>query len=171
MNNLSVKLTGYASKDTMFLVDGQKVKFKNNKFGNRIFEYQTDKDYATITINRFLEINSKLWLFWQLLFFVISIFGIFDMRHAKGYFVVDCELKIKLTQDTQITLKMNDSPKNDFACTVVAEAEVEQIRNRYYVDEKAKKRGKILVFAKILTFIAIAALGVLALFMFIGGNV
>lgn len=160
MNKLTVKLNGYASKDTMFLVDGQKVKFKNNRFGNKEFVYQTEKSKVNITINRFLEINSKFWLLWQLLFFVISIFGIFDMRSSRGYFVVDCEMNVDVSEDTKLTLKMNDSPKNDYACTYECNTQVEEVKNQYYVDEKAQKRGKILVWAKILTFAVFAIIGI-----------
>ena len=161
MNKLTVKLNGYASKDTTFLVDGTKVKIKNNKFGNKVFEYQTEKSEVTIVIKRLLEINSRFWLAWQLLFFVISIFGIFDVRGSKGYFVVDCELKVKVQEDTQVTLKMNDSPQKTIACQVESNTEVEEIKNSYYIDEQAKKKGKKLVFAKIVTFLVIAVVAVL----------
>ena len=158
MDKLTVILNGYASKDTMFLIDGQKAKFKNNKFGNKEFEYQTEKSDATIIIKRFLEINSKFWLLWQLLFFVISVFGIFDMHGSKGYFVVDCEFKISLNEDTKVTLKMNDSPQKTTACQIECNTSYEEIKNQYFIDEQAKKRGKKLIFAKIITTLLIIAI-------------
>ena len=155
MNKLILKLNGINAKGIDLKIDGERVKPQKNKFGNRFFEYETEKETAHIAIKKYLEINSRAWLIWQMLFFFFSLLGILDVRPDKRCSVVDCEFEVPLKEDTKITLTMNYTKNEEKALKVEADTDVKEIKNVAYVDQKAKKRLKIVRVLKIFTVIAI----------------
>ena len=69
MNKLNIKFRGGKLKDLLIHVDETPIKFKQNKFGNFDYQYETEKDFVNIKIQRVLEIQSRFWFLWQILNF------------------------------------------------------------------------------------------------------
>lgn len=155
MKELSLKIKCAKRIMPTVEVNGKVIKCKKNQFGN--FECNTliDKDTADIKIYRYLEINSKLWWFISIFYYIISIFGIFDPIKEKSNIVINCHIKIDMSKSESFNLEfdLNDLQTQNKAFEIISNCEFEEFSNNYYLDKKAKKRRKFLTFSKIVIFI------------------
>lgn len=163
MNKLNMKINGVNTKGLDIKIDDKKVNLTKNKFGNKAVVYETENPTVNIKIKKYLEINSKAWFLWQMLFFFLSVFGIFDLRLDKRCVILDCEFEVKLEEITTLNLSMNYVKSLEKALKVDCNADVNEIKNVAYVDEQAKKRIKILKIAKICTFFILIIVSVVLL--------
>ena len=74
-----------------------------------------------------------------MLFFVISLFGIFDRRLDKRCVIIDAEYNVNVNENSQIEF-MLDYTKPESVLKVQSNAEIEQVKNVSYVDKNLKKR-------------------------------
>ena len=157
MKNVNLKIKGIGRLKPVVCVDGKQLKFKKNNFGSYEKTISTDKDKMEIVIYRYLEINGRLWWLISILQFLVSIFGLLDTMKEKGCVIIDCKLIVDLnsSENCNIDLAIDENSENGKAVNVATELAVEEIVNRSYVDEKAKKRLKIMKFVKLFVFIAI----------------
>lgn len=82
MSAVLIRVSSALYNGSEVLVNGQREDFKKNGRGS--YELQVPSDVNTeIQIKRKHELLSPLWLVWGLFFFVISCFGIFDVRYSK----------------------------------------------------------------------------------------
>ena len=95
--NLKIKM-GYA-KNTTITVDGSKVKFTKDKYGNYTYIHKTESNIANVKIINYLDINTKHWFISNIIFFIISLFGILDKKFDKSFIVKDCEFNVNLDKD------------------------------------------------------------------------
>lgn len=166
MKELELKLTGGQNLGEIVVnVDESPVKFKKNEFGSFVGKIQTDNDKANIKVFRMLDVGGLLWFVTQLFFFVISIFGIFDVHHKERCLVVDFECEVDLKEENKITLQPNSLQEDGKAIDIQTDLTCQEVTNKYYLDENAKKKLKILKFTKI--FLALAIIGVAIAVLFI----
>lgn len=160
MKKLNLKIASNLNIDAYFLVDGKSVKGKKNKFGSVVKCLETDKEEVEISIFDFNEMQGKLWFLTSFIFFIVSLFGLLDIRLNKNGKSIDCKLKVKLDKEiNDINIQYNKFEDNGSAVSFESDCEIEVISNRYYVNEKLKKRFKIMKWLKIATvLIAIIAL-------------
>ena len=163
MNKLNMKINGVNTRGLDIKIDDKKVNVLKNKYGNKAVIYETENPTVNIKIKKYLEINSRAWFFWQMLFFFLSVFGIFDFKLDKKCVVIDCEFEVKLEEITTLNLSMNYVKSLEKALKVDSNADIKEIKNVAYVDEKAKKRIKILKITKIFTLIALLILVIVLL--------
>lgn len=163
MNKLNMKINGVNTRGLDIKIDDKKVNLLKNKFGNKTVIYETENPTVNIKIKKYLEINSKLWLLWQMIFFFLSVFGIFDFKLDKKCVIIDCEFEVKLEEITTLNLSMNYMKSLEKALKVDSNADIKEIKNVAYVDEQAKKRMKVLKITKICTFAALLILAVVLL--------
>lgn len=158
-----MKINGVNTRGLDIKIDDKKVNLLKNKFGNKTVIYETESPTVNIKIKKYLEINSKLWLLWQMIFFFLSVFGIFDFKLDKKCVIIDCEFEVKLEEITTLNLSMNYMKSLEKALKVDSNADIKEIKNVAYVDEQAKKRMKVLKITKICTFAALLILAVVLL--------
>lgn len=160
MKKLNLKVNSNLNIDAYFLVDGKSVKGKKNKFGNTVKCLETDKEEVEISIFDFNEMQGKLWFLTSFIFFIISLFGLLDIRLNKNCRSIDCKLKVKLDKEVnEMSIGYNNFEDNGSAVHFEGDCEVEVISNRYYINEELKKRFKIMKWVKIATvLVAIVAL-------------
>lgn len=160
MKKLNLKVNSNLNIDAYFLVDGKSVKGKKNKFGNTVKCLETDKEEVEISIFDFNEMQGKLWFLTSFIFFIISLFGLLDIRLNKNCRSIDCKLKVKLDKEVnEMNIRYNNFEDNGSAVNFEGDCEVEVISNRYYINEKLVKRFKIMKWVKIATvLITIVAL-------------
>lgn len=158
MNNLSLKLVNAGSFNPTILIDGKTVKQKKNKYGSYEINYSTANSKAEIRVYRYLELGGKLWPLMSLLFFVISVFGIFDIPYSKKSVVLDCCFNVDLSENTKVKFTFNDPAKTEKAITIESESNVQEIKNIFYVDKKVDLRRKILMIVKTVVWIGLALL-------------
>lgn len=158
MREVEIKLTGTQNLgETVIKIDDKPVRFKKNEFGSYVCKYQTENDKVNIKVLKMLDVGGVWWFITQLFFFIISIFGIFDIHHKERCLIVDFEADFDLNEENKITLQVQ-SPKEDTkAIAVETNLSTQEISNTYYLDEKAKKTFKILNIAKIILALAIVA--------------
>ena len=158
MRNLELKLKGCAGIIPVVKIDGKSVKLKNNAFGNKVANFQTDKENVNVKIYRYLELGGKLWLLAEILFFLISLFGVFDAKRDKGSKILDIDLDVSLNEQTSLALSLNANKKDEKGALVEVNTDVKENSNLCFVDEVVTKRKKALIFIKIGIFVAVAAL-------------
>lgn len=158
MRELEVRLMGQSSgAPAAVKIDGKPVKFKKNKFGNLVYNHQTENETAKIEIFRQLDVGGVVWFFTQLFFFIISIFGIFDVHRRERCAIIDYSAEFTLKETNKLTLRINPVRENAQAVSVETDAEATEISNVYYVDNAAKKTLKLLLITKIVLAVAIIA--------------
>ena len=160
MKKLNLKITNNTNLDAYFLINGKKPKFKKNQYGNYISVIETESDQVEIKIYEWNEYKSGLWLITSVIYFIVSIFGILDIKQDKRFRSIDCNFKIKLEdEENNLKLTYNAFKDNDIAIVHEGDCEVEVLNNKYYIDEQSKKRYKtvrlIKLFVMILAVIAI----------------
>lgn len=155
MKEIEIKLTGMQSlDDTLIKIDDKPIKFKKNQFGNLICKHQTDNDKVNIKIIRLLDVGGMFWFITKLFFFIISVFGLFDVHHKEKCQVIDFETEIYLKDENKLTLQLNNFQENNEAINIQTDLLYEQISNKYYLNTKAKKMLKRLKVAKIFILLA-----------------
>lgn len=151
MNNVKINVLGLCHvKNTIIYIDGKKILLKKNNFGNYEINYQTDNDFIDLEIYKQLEINEPLWFILGIFYFLISLFGILSPRYEKCI-VVDCRYKFKVDMETKIKISFINA--NDKTVQLESSNEYNIIKNEFSNDNRAKKRLRILLLAKILLWI------------------
>lgn len=153
MKILTLKFLKTQKLNPSILVDGKAVKLEKNSFGNYEIKHQTENDKVEVIIRRYLELSSPLWLLLSLLYFVISIFGIFDYRLDLKCVVINCKFIVPLDDNEEniVLVNLNDT-KSDKAVTLQYKHKLDIIANNYFVDEKVRQRTKIVLILRIILF-------------------
>lgn len=162
MKELNFKISGAKKLNPVTEVNGQNIKLKKDKFGNYQSKILVDTDEVDIKVQRYSELNSKLWWLLSIFYFVISIFGIFDTLKEKNCITIDCHLKVNMreTDNGFMELKAKKFETQGKAFEIVSNCNGEEVSNNYYLDNKAKKRKRIMTIVKI--FIVILSIVLLA---------
>lgn len=82
MSELLIRASSALYDSADVLVNGKKENFSSNGRGSYELNIQADEQ-TEIQIVRRHELFSPAWLLWGLFFFIISCFGIFDVRYSK----------------------------------------------------------------------------------------
>ena len=145
-------------------VDGKFVKLKQEKNKGYACSIETDKNECEVFICKGHKYLGKNWFWWNLLFFVISIFGIFDMRNGK-FLVWDVRLKISTNKDTKVVLNRADFTNGGKVVNIESDSEVEEISNIQIYDNEAKVRNakmkKFKTWATIISLVTIVLIIIL----------
>ena len=152
MKEVNLILRGMDAKNAVIFVDDKAVKTKRNNFGGQTATVQTENNSVRVRVESVLELQNPMWLLTNIFFFLISIFGLLDVRPSKTLTVVEYDATITLVDgenNIALTLDLNKAPK------VLAETacQIEEHQNKLEIDETLKKRKKILKISKIFTFI------------------
>lgn len=163
MNKVNLVVSSNKAYDNIVLVDGKRFKYKKNKNKDMVGVIETNNDKVEIEIFNWFEIKSKLWLIMELFFFVISIFGLFDVKKDKKGKKVNFKAVFKLKEDNNIRLSYGPLKDNVAPIRIDSNLDMEVIENKFIVDEVVVKRYKLLKLFKFLTFILIVGIAVLLL--------
>ena len=159
MNELDFKIAGAVYLDNAYVyIDDKPVKFKKNQYKNLTYHHRTEQDRVKIRICKYADIGGALWFFIQLLFFVISIFGIFDTHVVNRGVCFDCTLDVKLSGHNSLTLRCNAPRNGQKVFDVETDAHAQEHDNNYCIMENAERKLKALKISKILLAIAIVAI-------------
>ncbi len=157
MSRLNLKIRSVTGANPIVTLDGKKVKLKKNKFGN--YDANLDvEDGARLRLVCWDTILSPFWLLWEMLFFVISVFGIFDNSKDKLRRAAEFEAVLHPGENAEATLtfirsKGEGSVAAELTCNFDAEVE----KNEYYGFETVNKRRKIALAIKIAIWVALIA--------------
>lgn len=154
MNEMLIRVSSALYNRAEVTVNGQKENFVSNGRGSHEVKFSTDEN-VEIQIESRHELASPGWLFWGLVFFVISCFGIFDVPYGKKGAM---SFKIKVRPMGHCAVLLNPNVKKDGrAVNIVNEnCFVEEIENSLG-DALVKKRRKALTIIKLLLWVALIA--------------
>ena len=155
MNKLNLEFVNLES-DYIVEVDDKICDFKKiRKKRNLTYEYQTENDKVNISIKRLVPQSAKNWWLWQIIFFFVSLFGIFDFVENKKCLKVDFDATIDLSEETNVKIIIQKNTKEKLAVKLLTEANVVEHKNEMSVDMVAKKRLKAIKVLKIIFWIAL----------------
>lgn len=155
MNNVNLKVTGGIGLNPNVIIDNNPVKLKKNKYGSLDGNYQTENSEIELKVCRYLELSGKLWLLMSMVFFIISIFGIFNPPYDRKCIQIDYLCKIKLKETNDIKIKINTQNAGDKAIEVESDCEIEEITNAFQIDKVAKKRLVIVRIIEVALWVAL----------------
>ena len=154
MSKVNLSVVDNKAYDNVIVVNGDRFKYKKDK--NRKLKGIVECDNeCVIEIYNWNEINSKLWLIVELFFFIISVFGIFDIKRDKKGKSIDFKAKFKTKDINNISLGFNVFKEGTPAIKIDADCDIEVIENKFYIDKKVIKRYKILKLCKLFTFLLV----------------
>ena len=155
MNNVNLKVTGGIGLNPNVIIDNNPVKLKKNKYGSLDGNYQTENSEIELKVCRYLELSGKLWLLMSMVFFIISIFGIFNPPYDRKCIQIDYLCKIKLKETNDIKIKINTQNAGDKAIEVESDCEIEEITNAFQIDKVAKNRLVIVRIIEVALWVAL----------------
>ena len=137
-------------------IDGNPVQIKRDKKTQRDFcHYTTDKDCVEIVVTKHYELEGKWWFLMSMLFFFISVLGIFDVRTGKKFYSVNYRARIHLNGSNNLQLKFLRYKEGDRALELTGDAEIEELENAYCDNKQLKKRRRALIWCKVLIWLAL----------------
>ena len=157
MNTLNLKIMGVLRGDTFVTVDGARV-------DSNSCAIQTEKTQVRVAVCRYIDVGGPLWFITQLLFFIVSIFGVFDVHAKRKYLVADCRIDVSLKEVSNLTIRINPPRKNAKVAEFVGDVWLAEWSNKYVADGKAKKIYLALNLIKVLLFLG-GIVGLVALIM------
>lgn len=163
MNKVNLVVASNKAYDNIVLVDGKRFKYKKNKNKDMVGVIETNNDKVEIEIFNWYEIKAKLWLIMELFFFVISIFGLFDVKKDKKGKKISFKAVFNLKEVNDIRLSYGPLKDGVAPIRIDSNADMQVIENTCVVDEVVVKRYKILKILKLLTFILVVGIAVLIL--------
>jgi len=158
MTKLDLEFVGLKDLEGCITVDGKYVKIKKNKQKEYTCNIETDKKQVEVVVYKSHNYYGKNWFWWNLLYFIISIFGIFDARQDKKCLVVDARLTISTEQDAKVILRRQDFEDGGKVMEIETSSQFEETKNIQYYDKEAKARHKKMKKFKIATTIISLAL-------------
>lgn len=116
------------------------------------YEFSTDNDVVNVVIKKTYEINSKLYILKFLFYYIISVFGIFDVRE-KRFRTLDVNFFVDLRKTQVLNVKLDNFIEGGTAAVFDTDS-VRTESNVFYTDKVAEGRYKTLKKVKILFTIA-----------------
>lgn len=149
MARLNLEFVGFKEADGCIAVNGKVVKLKKNRDKTYNWEIETEEKRSEVVIYKSHQYFGKYWFWWSLLYFIISIFGIFDARQNKKCLVLDAKFMISTETDAKAKIVRQNFEDNAKLINIETESEVEEITNVQYYDKQAKQKDSKMKKAKI----------------------
>ncbi|MBP3431979.1 MAG: hypothetical protein J6K39_03915 [Clostridia bacterium] len=149
MTKLEIEVVGFNTALNMMTANGKYVKLKKHDNRTRTCVVEPEQKTVDVVIYKSHAYTGKCWFWWNLLYFIISIFGIFDVRQEKRCLCVDCRFKIDVEKDSKVTLKILNFEDGGKVLEIESEAKVEELSNVQGYDKEAQKKHKKMNKAKI----------------------
>lgn len=156
MATLNLKLVG-AKIGALVEIDGKPVDFKKNKHGNLSSPLEVSSTSVQMKVyTPTHELTQKNWLLTSLLFFIISVFGIFDRRYGRRFYKLDYIGDLSFADGETVTVGINTYGKDKKAITCMSQGFQNNETNIYTADTLAKKHWQILTVIRVVVWIALA---------------
>ena len=158
MAKLNLQFVGFKEAVGCIAVNGKLVNVKKNRDKTYSCELEATEAKSEVVIYRSHNYGGKAWFWWNMLYFIISLFGIFEGRQNGKCLVLDAKFNISTEQDTNVIIRRNDFVDGEKLVSIETEAEVEEISNIQYYDKEARKKHAKMKKIKIATAVITVAL-------------
>ena len=149
------------------LVDGQNIPFKYDR-DHRCYvgEYETSNDSVLLNLDSFHPLLMDGWWWKSMLFFVISVFGLFEPRMKKRTVLLyEGRVELKEEGTTYITLRSGTFANPSSILAIETDGVYVEKENCSYADPIIKKRRTALVWSKIGLVVLIIAIAIIAVIL------
>ena len=149
MKNVRLILNNKSLANEIY-IDGKKISFTLNKNTKKLeSNYQSKNDSMNLKVVQYQPLYNRLWWLMNMLFFIISIFGIFDRRNKQKY-KYEFEGNISLIDgENEIAISNPNRGENKLLSLVTTNQVIENI-NIKEKDRVINKRRKLLTLSKVL---------------------
>lgn len=137
---LDLEFVGFKEIENSITVDGKFIKLNKNKDKTYSCSVETNNSSCEVVIQKAHYYSGKNWFWWNLLYFVVSFFGLFDIRQNKRFLVLDSRFTIEITKDTKAVIQRQDFEDGGKLLTVETDSKVEEFSNIQYYDKEARKK-------------------------------
>ena len=160
MGRLNLNIQGYNNALDTITINGKACKvIRNRREKTTSVSMDVEGDVAHVIIYKPHAYVGKHWLLWSLIYFIVSIFGVFDTRYHKRNLIVDCRFDvITYGEDTNVNATVLTYRDKEPFLKIESDASITEIANTMYCDLEAKKKAKIAKRAKIFVFLAVVAI-------------
>lgn len=160
MAKLNLKVKSVNGANPVVKIDGKRIRLKKNKFGNYFADIDV-ADGAELSMICWDTILSPLWMLWEMLFFVVSVFGIFDWGRDKFRNSAEFSAILHPCENAQATVKFiraqgEDSPAAELECDFDAEI----VKNTCNCFDTVKRRRKIALLIKIAAWVLLVGMAI-----------
>lgn len=138
-------------------VDGQPVAMLK-KHGFFVGKATVDNNEAELSVSNVHTVSGKLWFLWELLFMLLSVFGLFAPRSSSSGYCLDFCATVFLEGDTEFAMRWCPKKDGGPALAVSKKANLNVRCNRMYINKSYRRRYKLILAMEILFWIAVAVL-------------
>lgn len=161
MNTLNLKISNL-QHGTKVCIDGQPIKLKKNEFGSAETQIQTENTDVILQIyNPKHELSGKHWFLMSILFFIVSIFGLFDKRTSKKFYSLEYSGVIPVNGNESLDIAIAFAKSGEKAITCKSGNFDDNESNIFNSDDVLKKRYKKVRLVKIATWIALPVIAII----------
>lgn len=160
MNELTVKFphTKILGCPTV-TADGEQLKMtlRGNCYEGKL---TTDKTNVEIAVTRHYELEGKHWFLMSMLFFFISLLGIFNVHREKRFYSIDYRAAVSFDGVSQLNFRLNPFKVACRAAETYGNCNVREQSNVFFVKKFLNKRRKALLWTKAAIWLVVLALAV-----------
>ena len=136
---VDLEFVGLKSLEGHVTIDGKYVKLKKKK--NKYFcTVETDKEQCEVIVYKSHVYTGNNWLLWNILYFVISCFGLLDFGLNNKCLVQDARFSLACKQDVQAVIRRQNFEDGGAMVKIETTAQVTEKVNRQYYDKDAKRK-------------------------------
>lgn len=155
MSKLTIRYSNNGKIKPVLTVDGKELK-GTKKGRDTVFEYETTASAARIRVYNVLEASSPLYFLTTVLYFILSVFGIFDDYSDYKCRKISFDASVSTLTDSEIKLTARGFSNSEKVEAIKTECSTsaDVYENKFYVDKAALKRTKIATAMRVVLFVA-----------------
>lgn len=150
MTNVNLEFYGLEEMEGCITVNDKFIDLKRNKEGGHSCTVQCERNECNIIIYKGHKYIGKNWIWWNLLYFFLSVFGIFDTKQNKQCLVYDARFNIICNSDTKIIIRKQNFVDGGKVVNVETDCRMIETANVQFYDVKGQKRHSRMKLIKIL---------------------
>ena len=158
MSKLTIRYSNNGHINPALTVDGKEL--KGEKRGKEtVYVYETNEPSARVRVFNVLEASSPLYFLTSILYFLLSVFGIFDDRSDKKCRRISFDASVSTVSDSELKLTARGFSKSEQTEAIKTECtgSLDVYENKFFVDKTALRRTHITTAVRVVLFIIIAA--------------
>lgn len=136
-------------------VDGKPMDVKYCGKNDSECTFTTEKNTVEITLTKRYEMEGKGWFWINVLYFIISVFGIFDAREGRRFQTYTYTALLHLNGSHKLEVSINKFVEGQRALEVSGNCVIEEKENVFFIRQDLRKRHKKLVWFKVCMWLAL----------------
>lgn len=164
MASVNLQFVGFRGLEKNIMVNGKPAKLIPVQRGVYACSAETQDGACEVAIYKGHYYTGKAWFWWNVLYFFVSVFGLFDIKQDKKCIVMDGRFRLLAEQDSYAIIRKQEYTEGYRMELAIWETNgrLETFANAQYSDQEGKDRQSIMKKCKAgLLFLAFLAVGAL----------